>query len=275
MHSFSLARDVDFAENLMFVVGSLTMFVSVFHLSLSFVTMLSSKPIGIHRVNRWTRDSAQRFENYYYEALAFSRHNIDQVFDEESMKPEKLTKAPENAVIDPSSMRVSKWYLEPTREDDDPYVPSSTRVSDVVTGTNRSSYEVREPIENDEERVAMKKGDMPPPVHERVANPRIPEDQTLQEFHSNSDKMHPATLDDDFTHAWFDYSRSIFPQSSRKTGTTVDLFNVPTYQCSILFNNMCSFNQKSEFWRPEDLNRPIAKSDKFNVADVSLLDEFW
>ena len=65
------------------------MTILVFHFfSPSFVTMSSSKPIGVGRVNRWTRNSAQRFENYYYEALAFSRHNIDLVFDEESMKPE-------------------------------------------------------------------------------------------------------------------------------------------------------------------------------------------
>ena len=175
-------------------------------------------------MNRWTWNSAQRLENYYYEALAFSQHNTDLVFDEESMKPEKLTKALENAGIDPSSMRVSTWYLEPTREDDDPYFRSSTRVSDVLTGTNRTSYQVREPIENDEERLAMKKGDMPPPLPGRVANPSIREDQALQEFHSNSDKMHRAALDDDFTHAWFDCSRSVFPQSARKTSIKVDIF---------------------------------------------------
>ena len=46
------------------------------------------------------------------------------------------------------------------------------------------SYQIREPIENDEERLAMKRGDMPPPVPKRVANPRIREDQALQEFPS-------------------------------------------------------------------------------------------
>ena len=61
----------------------------------------------------------------------------------------------------------------------------------------------------------------------------------------------------------------------RKTGTNVELFNVPTYQCSILFNNMGSFNRKSEFQRPENLNKPITKGEKFNVADLSLLREFW
>ena len=60
-----------------------------------------------------------------------------------------------------------------------------------------------------------------------------------------------------------------------KTGTNVALFNVPTFQCSILFNNMGSFNQKSEFQKPENLNKPITRGEKFNVADLSLLRELW
>ena len=52
----------------------------------------------------------------------------------------------------PSTMRVSKWYLGPTREDDDSHFSSSSRVSDVFTGTSRTSYQEREPIENDEEK---------------------------------------------------------------------------------------------------------------------------
>ena len=137
------------------------------------------------------------------------------------------------------------------------------------------SYQVREPIENDEETLAMKRGDMPPPVPERVANPRIQEDQALQEFHSNSDKMHRATPEDEFAQTWFDYGRFVFPQSVRKTGTNVELYNVPTYQCSILFNKKGSFNQKSEFRKPQNQKKPVAKDEKYNVADLSLLREFW
>ena len=37
---------------------------------------------------------------------------------------------------------------------------------------------------------------------------------------------------------------------------------------------MGSFNQKSEFRRPENLNKPIAKGEKFNVAELSLLRNF-
>ena len=62
--------------------------------------MPSSKPIGVRRVNRWPRHPGQRLEDHYYEALAFSRHNINLVFDEEKMQPEKLTKEPENEGID-------------------------------------------------------------------------------------------------------------------------------------------------------------------------------
>ena len=45
------------------------------------------------------------------------------------------------------------------------------------------SYEERVPVENDEEMLAMKRGDMPSPVPKRVANPRNREDQALQEMH--------------------------------------------------------------------------------------------
>ena len=43
----------------------------------------------------------------------------------------------------------------------------------------------------------------------------------------------------------------------RKTGTKVELFNVPTYQCSLLFHKMGSFNRKSEFREPENLNKLV------------------
>ena len=45
-------------------------------------------------------------EGYYYEALAFSRHRINLELDEESMKPAKATKAPRNAGINPSTMKI-------------------------------------------------------------------------------------------------------------------------------------------------------------------------
>ena len=50
MHSISLASDVGIDENIVFVLGS--------------AIMSSRKPIGVGRVNRWTRNSAQRFEDH-------------------------------------------------------------------------------------------------------------------------------------------------------------------------------------------------------------------
>ena len=172
-------------------------------------------------------------------------------------------------------MRGSKWYQESTREDDDHRSLPSSGVSDVFTETKRMSFQVREPIENAEVRLAMKRGDMPPPVPKRVANPRIQEDQAQLEFDSKSDKMHRSAPEDEFAQTWFDYGRSVFPQSVRKTGTHVELCNVPTYRCSILFNKKGSFNWKSEIRKPQNLNKPDAKGEKFNVADLSLLQEFW
>ena len=86
--------------------------------------------------------------------------------------------------------------------------PSSIRVSDLA-GAERRSYQVREPIEDNEDRLAMKRGDMLPPLPQRVDNPRIREDQALQDFHSKSVKMHRATSDDHFPQAWLDYRRSV------------------------------------------------------------------
>ena len=63
------------------------------------------------------------------------------------MRRARFREAPEDASTDPSTMRVSQWYQEPAREDDDSHFSFSNRVSDVFTGTNRTSYQEREPIE--------------------------------------------------------------------------------------------------------------------------------
>ena len=91
--------------------------------------MSSSKPTGVCRVNRWTKNTDQRREDYYYDALVFSRNHIDLVFDEENMEPVKLERTPKNAGIDPSTMRVSKRYRESTREGD--YTSSASTSSPV------------------------------------------------------------------------------------------------------------------------------------------------
>ena len=93
----------------------MTIFLCVSFFSPSYVTVSSSAPSGARRVvYGWTRNAEQLRENFYHEALAVSRHNINLVSDEENMKPERLAKAPENAGIDPSTMRLRKWYQEST-----------------------------------------------------------------------------------------------------------------------------------------------------------------
>ena len=168
----------------------------------SVATMSSSKPTGVCLVNRWKKGSAERIENYHYESLAFLRHSVDLESDEEVLKPARLKEAPENAGLNLGTMRVSKWYQKMSREDDVPHFSSSSRMGDIVNGMESTSYQAREPIEDDEERLAMKKGDMPPPSPRRVSNPRIRDDQASHEFFSNSDKMHRASSGDAYTQAW-------------------------------------------------------------------------
>ena len=123
----------------------------------------------------------------------------------------------------------------------------------------------------------MTQGVMPPPAPERVANPSIREDRAVQDFQYNSEGMHRATHEDAYTRAWFDYCRSVFPQSVRKAGPNVDLYNVPTYQC-IIFNIMGSCNRKSELREAENMDKPVSPNQKFNVTNdrqLSLHTEFW
>ena len=103
-------------------------------------------------------------------------------------------------------MQMKKWYQEPDRASDE----------NSLTGTDKPSSQARELIEGDDEQLPMKQSDMPQPIPERVANPRIREDPTVQDFQRNSEKMHRATHEDAYTSAWFDYSRSVFPQSVKK-----------------------------------------------------------
>ena len=64
------------------------------------------------------------------------------------------------------------------------------------------------------------------------------------------------------------------PPASHATQVDFSQFWWLTCQCSILFNNMGSINRKSEFRKPENLNKPIVKCERFNVAELSLLKEF-
>ena len=55
---------------------------------------------------------------------------------------------------------------------------------------------VREPIEDDEERLTMKTSDMPPPLPRRVSNPKIQDDQALNEMFGTRTICTGATSED-------------------------------------------------------------------------------
>ena len=76
--------------------------------SSSLVTMAVSIPHWV--VKSLSQDEDSLREDYYYEALAFSRHTINLEFDEETMKPEKATEAPRNAGMDPSTLKMKQCY---------------------------------------------------------------------------------------------------------------------------------------------------------------------
>ena len=107
----------------------------------------------------------------------------------------------------------------------------------------------------------------------RVANPRIREDRAVQDFQQNSDKMLPPKTPTQ------DHGLIIVEASSTiREETNADLYNVSTYQCSILFNNMGSLNRKSEFRKVENMYKPVSPNVKFSVTNdpqLSLLKEFW
>ena len=54
-------------------------------------------------------------EEYYFEALAFSRRSINLEPDEENMKPEKSAMTPRSSGINPSTMNMEKWYPKQDR----------------------------------------------------------------------------------------------------------------------------------------------------------------
>ena len=64
-----------------------------------------------------------------------------------------------HSVLPISFLRMSEWYKELPDKGDDPHSPFSSRASDAIVGTNRSSYQKQESIENEEEGLAMEKED--------------------------------------------------------------------------------------------------------------------
>ena len=143
-----------------------------------------STPHWVVKSDRLSPDNDRVCEDHFDEALTLSRNTVNLEFDEETMKREQASEAPRNAGQHPSTMKVKQWYQ---RRD---------RVSDkkAPTETDRASYHAREPIEDDDERLAMTQGDMPPPEPERVANRRIREDRAVQDFQWNSKGMHRSMV---------------------------------------------------------------------------------
>ena len=82
------------------------------------------------------------------------------------MKPERFTEALDHAGFNPDTMRVSKWYQKTTFKSDVSHFSSFCRTRDTFVETNLTSE--REPIEDDEERLSMKKGDMLLPMPGRA-----------------------------------------------------------------------------------------------------------
>ena len=220
-----------------------------------------------------TKNSAEqagRFENYFYESLASSRHSVGLDSNEEVMKPERFKEAPDHSGFNPDTMRVGKCFQKTTLKGDVSHFLSFSCTSDTFVETYLT-WE-REPIEDDDERLSMKIGDMPPPLPGRVSNPRIRDDHELNEFCSNPDKMHCATSDDVHTKSMVWVQSIIYiPTICGKIGKDIELLNGSIYQCSILFSNLRSFNRKSEFWKPGNL--PFTKSEQINIAELSLLNE--
>ena len=82
------------------------------------------------------------------------------------MKPERFTETPDHAGVNPDAISFSKWYRQTTFKGDVSHFSSFSRTSDTFVETNLTSE--REPIKDDESRLAMKIGDMPSPLPGRV-----------------------------------------------------------------------------------------------------------
>ena len=113
--------------------------------SSSIVTVAVSIPHCVVKSDRLSLDDDRLREDCYYEEL-----------DEEIMK--------ENSGIDTSTMKMKQRYQGQDRlSDKSQWQLPSNRVSDekAPTGRDRASYQAREPIEGDKERLAVRHGDMP------------------------------------------------------------------------------------------------------------------
>ena len=103
----------------------------------------------------------------------FCQRHISLVFDENRMEPARQEKGPRNAGLDPISVRMSQWYSEPICEGNDSQPSSFKRMNEGSSGAKRPPYQIPRPVAKDDERLASKKGNVPPPLPRRIVNPRI------------------------------------------------------------------------------------------------------
>ena len=125
-----------------------TIFLSVSPAFSSSVEKMSkSRPAGVCRINRWTKNSAEqaeRIKNYYYESLAFLQTlaliwNLTRRLWNQDDSQRHLI----NAVFfffDPGTIKVNNQYQETTRKGDVSHFSSSSRMSDALIGKDEDYY---------------------------------------------------------------------------------------------------------------------------------------
>ena len=160
------------------------------------VTMPSSNSADLLR-ERWENNANFCDEDYHYDSLVFCQHHIDLEFDENKMEPARQEEGSSYVGLDPVFMS------------DNSQPPASKKMNQDCCRANRSQYQLPRSDAKDEERLAKRKDDMPPPLLRRTDNPKIREDLALLAFCSNTDKIHYATSEDAYAKAWFNYSQSI------------------------------------------------------------------
>ena len=58
-------------------------------------------------------------------------------------------------------------------------------------------------------------------------------------------------------------------------GTNVDIYSVSTLSVQHPLRQYGSSNRRSEFRKVENMDKPVTKGENFNVAGLSLLQDFW
>ena len=118
-------------ENIVFVLGSYDHFLSFSHLFPSVVTMSPSAPSGGRRVNngRRLKGTVRTITMKLWHSLGTTTWCLMRRIRSQK----KLTDAPGNAILDPSTMRVKKMYQESIREDDDSRFSLPAAVSDIFS----------------------------------------------------------------------------------------------------------------------------------------------